>query len=1076
MKNRIKFFVILALTAYTPMLHAQGIFTMKGIIKDSATDSPVTSATIRALKSRQFAVSNRDGTFTIRTGNHDTLIISNVGYTTKAVWINGEHNITVLLSESNAELQDVTINTGYQKLKPNEVNGSYVVVTNKILNQQTGLNILDRLNGVTSSLLFNAGKENNNPQNTTGITIRGLSTINGPLDPLIVVDNFIYDGNINNINPNDVESITVLKDAAAASIWGARAGNGVIVITTKKGKFNQKIQVDFNTDVIVAEKPDLYYNYQIPSSDYIDFEQLLFSRGYYNPKFTSTLHPAVSPAVQLFQDRKLGLVSAEDSASQIDVMKQTDNRNQYTKYYYRKGITQQYALNLHGGSQNLAWLVSGAYDKDIDNLRADYNKVNLRFENTYRPLKSMTLNAGVYYTNSTSKSGLPAYSLTASINGIQQVPYMNLAGTNGEPIAVPNTYNQRYIDTLGGGRLLDWNNYPLTNYKHNYTKINTEELLAHIGLDYKIINGLDLSLLYQYQKQRVQNDYVSDTAGYYARNLINSFSQLNRATGVVTYIVPLGGTLNRAYTNLSSYNFRGQLNFDRTFKEMHRVNAMAGMEVRDEWTDASNASYYGYTANPLSVSANIDYLAKYPNFITGAKSSIPNSSYLTHIENRFVSFFSNASYTYGNRYILSGSMRKDGSNIFGANTNDKWKPLWSAGIGWNISKESFYHFLWLPYLKLSLTYGVSGNVDVSRTALPVAQVNARSVYNNLPNASITALNNPDLSWERAYQTNVKLDFGLKKNIINGSFEYYHKRGTDLYAQTPYDYTTWGIGNTIVANAADMKGNGIDITLHSNNFNRRFKWTTDFLFNYNTSITTKYYGSTATTTATFIGAGNTIQPVIGKPLYAIAGYKWGGLDTQGNPQGYLGDTLSENYTAIQQGAYNDGIKSGSFVYIGSATPLYYGSLINAFTYKGFELSVNIIYKFGYYLFKPAFSYYNLALYGTTGSGYEQRWQQPGDEKKTDIPSFVYPVNAARDNFYDDAEINVIKGDHIRLQFVNLGYSFLRNNHKLPFNSLQIYINAANLGILWRANNDHIDPDYVNAIPNPKTYTFGLRANF
>lgn len=551
------------------------------------------------------------------------------------------------------------------------------------------------------------GKSNSDPQNTTNITIRGLSTISGPLDPLIVADNFIYDGDINNINPNDVENVTVLKDAAATSIWGARAGNGVIVITTKKGHFNEKLHIDFNTDIIVTDKPNLCYNYQLPSSDYIDFEQQLFNKGYYNSKFTSTLHPAV----QLFEDRKNGLISSEDSASEID------NRDQFTKYHYRKGVTQQYALNLRGGSQNLAWLISGTYDKDIDNLRADYSKINLRFENAYRPIKNMTINADVYYTNSNSLSGLANYSSTAAINGTQEVPYMNLAGANGAAIAVSNYYNLRYLDTLSGGKLLDWNDYPLTNYKHSYTKINTEKLLAHIGLDYKIIDGLDINLLYQYQKQRAQNDVISDTADYYARNLINMYSQLNRTTGVVTYVIPLGGILNRTYTNLSSYNFRGQLNFDKTFNHIHRVNAIAGMEVRNEWTDGIGAIYYGYTANPLTYSDEMDYKNRYPTIINGSQSYILIASIVTGTDNGFASFFGNASYTYNGRYILSGSVRRDGSNTFSANTNDKWKPLWSAGLGWNISKEGFYHLAWLPFLKLSATYGVSGTlITMKKTA------------------------------------------------------------------------------------------------------------------------------------------------------------------------------------------------------------------------------------------------------------------------------------------------------------------------------------------------------------------------
>lgn len=1070
--------ILISLLLFLGHATAQNRIVIRGHIFDAQTGQTLANTTVRAIQSKQTVLSSSTGAFTVAIKPNDTLQITHVGYNTERITVTAlSQDIKITLQQQNNALEDVTINTGYQKLKPNEVNGSYVVIDNKTLNQQTGLNILDRLKGVTSSLLFTVGKSNNNPQNTTGITIRGLSTINGPLDPLIVVDNFIYDGNINNINPNDVQSITVLKDAAATSIWGARAGNGVIVITTKKGHFNQKLQVDFNTDVMVTDKPDLYYNPQISSADYIDFQQALFNKGYYNAQFTNRSHPAISPAVQVFEDRKSGLISAQDSAQQIDALKKIDNKQQFEKYFYRKGITQQYALNLRGGSQNISWLLSGTYDKDINNLQADYNKINLRFENTYRPLQNLTINAGVYYTNSNNTSGISPYSTVSEINNTRYIPYLNLVGLNGQSTAVLHNYNQRYIDTAGAGQLLSWNYYPLEDYKHSYGIVNVEELMAHISLDYNLMKGLNVNLLYQYDKQNTNQTNTQDTSSYYTRNLINTFSQLDRSTGVVNYIIPLGGILSKSYSSLNSYDLRSQLNFDRTFNHIHRINAIAGFELRDEWASNNGSIYYGYNAEPLTNSSNLDYSNTYPNFITGSKIRIPYGSSLTSTDNRFISLFSNASYIYEEKYIVSASIRKDGANIFGANTNDKWKPLWSIGLGWNISKESFYHIPWLAHLKFSATYGVSGNVDLTKTALPVGMYGQNSVGTiHIQQLGIRSINNPDLSWERNYQTNFKLDFTTIHNLISGSLEYYRKKGTNLYAPTPYDYTAWGQNTTIIANSADMKGSGIDISLHTNNLRGKFKWTTDFLYSYNQSITTGYYANSSTSIASFIGTGGTITPVIGKPLYAIAAYKWGGLDVNGNPQGYINDTLTTNYNAISQGALNEGLKGGSIIYAGPANPTSFGSMMNEFSFKGFALSFNITYKLGYYFLKPSLSYTSFASYGTYGADYAKRWQQPGDEKKTDVPSFVYPLNSNRDGFYSASSVNVDKGDHIRLQFINLSYSFPVGKSNRALQNLQLFINAANLGILWRANKDHIDPDFVNAIPNPKTFTVGVRANF
>ncbi|AYD49070.1 SusC/RagA family TonB-linked outer membrane protein [Arachidicoccus soli] len=1055
-------------------ISAQENFIVSGKITNENNEL-LPAVTIHESNNGRSAISREKGIFQIKVQRFpDTLLVSRIGYQLKKIIVrNSSAPLTITLLTDNVALEDVTINTGFQQLKTNEVNGSYVVIDNKKLNQQTGVNILQRLNGVASGVLFNLGKANNNPQNTTGITIRGLSTINGPLDPLIVVDNFIYDGDINNINPNDVQSITVLKDAAATSIWGARAGNGVIVITTKQAKFNQKLQVDFNSDLITTDKPNLYFQPQISSADYIDLEQFLFNKGYYNSSINSYYRPALSPAVEVFLARQNGAISAADSATQINTLKSIDNRDAFTKYFYRKGLTQQYALNLRGGSSNLSWLISGNFGKDANNLKAAYQKANLHLENTYKPIKNLSLNIGLYYTNSTNTSGEPDYNTVSQINGNVHIPYLQLVGSTGDAIATPHYYRLGYIDTVGAGRLMDWNYYPLTDWTHASAKNNIEDVIAHVKLQYQIVRGLNLNIIYQYQRQQTHNKIIFDTASYFARDLINSFSQINTQTGTVKYIVPIGAILSETNSNEYAQDLRGQLNFDRSFNDNNQLSAIAGFEFRSTSNDDKNNYYYGYVQDPLSI-ANVDVVNSYPTYVTGNYSQLTGAGDPSQFYYRFVSLFGNASYIYKHKYVLSGSFRKDGSNIFGANTNDKWKPLWSAGLGWELSKESFFHVHWLNHLKLSATMGYSGNVDLSKTALPVGGSGTNN-STQLPYIRINSINNPDLKWEQAYQSNLRIDFTTIHNILSGSLEYYHKKGTDLYGETPYDYTTWGEQSTIVKNVAAMVGNGVDINLHSNNINRSFKWTTDFWMSYNTDKTTSY-ATDAVSQLASLGSGTTITPIVGKPLYAIGAYKWGGLDNQGNPRGYLNDTLSEDYISILQSNTTDGIKGNSFEYIGPANPTFYGSILNEFAYKRISLSFNITYKFGYYLLKPSLSYLNLINTGTDGADYAKRWQQPGDENKTNVPGFSYPINEYRDAFYNGADINVVKGDHIRLQFINLSYSIFKDKDNAALKGLEVYLNAANLGILWRANKDGVDPDYPNTPPVPKAYTIGFRANF
>lgn len=598
-------------------------------------------------------------------------------------------------------------------------------------------------------------------------------------------------------------------------------------------------------------------------------------------------------------------------------------------------------------------------------------------------------------------------------------------------------------------------------------------MLFNIGMQYKIITGLEADIKYQYQIQSENSEDVNDTSSYYTRNLINLFSQLDRATGIVKRIVPVGSIATIGNNELRSQNFRAQLNYNYTFNNRHRVIAIAGTEIRQTENKGSAVTYYGYSPDPLNFT-NLDVVNTYPNFITGFPMSLTGNAPLTNTDYRFLSFFGNASYTYNNRYSLSGSLRKDGSNIFGANTNDKWKPLWSAGMSWNISKESFYDFNAMPQLRLSYTFGYSGNVDLTKTALPVGGYGTDRL-SQLPYVRITKLNDPNLRWEQVYQSNIKLDFTLRNKKVSGTVEYYHKKGDDLYGVTPYDYTVGGISSTITKNVAKMRADGLDITLNTYNINRIIKWNTMFLFSWYKDKTLEYYSQLANPVADYIGNGNSISPVVGKPLYALVAYRWGGLDASGNPQGYIEGTKSSDYNAIRNAAYNKGDASGSYVLVGSSNPTVFGSVFNTLSWKQINIGFNITYKMGYYLFKPSLSYYNMFENGIGDKEYSTRWQQPGDELKTNVPAIIYPVNNERDYFYQGSEANVIKGDHIRLQFINVNYAVPAFKTSY-FKNINCYLNAANIGVVWRSNRNEIDPDYLIGFTPSKTYTVGVRADF
>jgi TonB-linked SusC/RagA family outer membrane protein len=1068
--EHLKFYIVLVLLLTSSAIHAQQPVRIYGKVIEAGSGVAVAGATITAGSGKsQVIITANDGSFSFTTDQmNDTVFVSHVGYESQKVLTAklSKSPLVISLQKEVKKLNEVVVNTGFQYIPKERVTGSFDYIGNKTLNLQTGTNILDRLNGMANGVLFDNSKYTL-PQKKLNLNVHGLSTINGPQDPLIVLDNFPYDGDLSNINPNMIESITVLKDAAAASIWGTRAGNGVIVITTKKGRFNQPTRIEFNSGVQIVQKPDLFSLPQMASSDYIDVEQMLYGKGYFSSAVNKP-YPALTPVADVLYRRDNGLLTADEATAQINALRNQDIRNDYDKYFYQNGVNQQYALNLSGGNQNISYIVAGGLDKNLDNLDAGYDRLTVRAENTYKPLKNLQLTAGVAYTGSRSVNGRPGYNTILS--DYRFVPYLKFTDSQGNPLSIPQGYRDEYTDTAGGGKLLNWKYYPLDDYRHNTTKTVLHEIVANMGAQYQVAPGLTVDIKYQYERQQSNMRNLQDTGSYAARDLINTFSQVDGSTGLVNYIVPLGSILNLSNSYVESNNIRGQLNFNHTWKK-HSVSAIAGAESRQIKTNSDGRIVYGYNDDLLTAS-NVDFANPYPSYVTGYTSFINNGVSFSETLNRFVSFYGNGAYTYNGKYTLSASARKDASNLFGVNANEKWKPFWSAGAAWDISKESFYNFSFLSYLKLRGSYGISGNVDQTQSGKTVLQYIGTDYNSNLPFAFISQYANPNLTWEKVCNLNIGLDFASKDHVISGSLDYYVKKASDLFGPSPLDYTT-GLNEIVITrNVANMQAHGIDVNLHTINLNRKFKWVTHFLFSYYSDKTTAYNMPPG-----FIyrpGFGNTISPIIGKPLYAILSYNMAGLDPEtGDPLGYLSKEISKDYNSI----INSVTSADSLVYSGPATPRFYGSLGNTFSWKGFSLSANIIFKLGYYFRKPSISYSTLFSNGNGNPDFSKRWQQPGDEKTTNVPSMVYPVVSNRDNFYLLSQNTVDRADHIRLQFINLSYDFSRLlAPKSIFKSLQLYINAANLGILWRANKDGLDPEYPSTLPPSKTYTIGLRTDF
>jgi TonB-linked SusC/RagA family outer membrane protein len=1043
---------------------AQKPIMLFGDVKSEA-GKPVADAVIRAGRVGLTAISDSSGHFQIYLSGNDTLTITHLGYrpTVKVVDEKIQTVLHVILRPLERELKEVVISTGYQELPKERATGSFYKLDNKLLNERVGPDIISRLDGITSSLLID---RHDATQQT--IMIRGLSTLNyDAASPLIVLDNFPYSGDINNINPNDIESVTVLKDAAASSIWGAKAGNGVIVITTKKAKAGQPLNVVFNSNLTISPPPDLFSANQLPVSSYIGLEKYLFGQKYYDPLFADPSFPAYSPVVDILNKQRNGQLTGTQADQQIAVLRGQDVRNDMQQYLYRNRTDQQYYLNLSGSGSNIRYLISTGYDRDISSLKGnDNSRLTLRSNTSIDLTRKWQLQTDMILTRSKATMNSPGGYGSYRVSNVAISPYARLVNSDGLPAAIDLNYNRAFTDTAGNGRLLDWKYRPLQELANNDNTSAATDILLNIGTSYKVFKWLRGDVKYQFEQSWNKSNNLQNLNTFSTRDYINTFTQVNGSKTV--YGVPDNPILSTYKQVNRQQAIRGQLSLDHAWRGRHLLSAIIGSEIRQTNSNSVTQIYYGYDPNTLATSP-VDYANLHPTYdgIFG-DSYISNGTHFTQYLNRFVSVFGNAAYTYNNKYTLSASARRDASNLFGVSTNQKWVPLWSAGALWRVDKEGFYKVSCMPQLSLRLTYGVSGNLSPNASALTrITYFSAATSAINVPFVGVSAPANPELRWEQVKTFNAGADFSILNNRVTGSVEYYIKHSDDLINGVLLDPTR-GFGSAR-QNSASILSKGVDVVLNTLNVDGEVKWRTSLLFNYISFKTVKNLNFPDD--EGLVSDGNHIFPVLNQNPYVIVSYKWAGLDPKtGDPQGYLNGVVSKNYTAIEQNPLDQQVISGS------ALPPVFGNIRNSVEWNRFSLAVDMGYRLNYYFRRPVTNYAVLIASGTGFSDYDQRWQQLGDELHTNVPSFVYPANSLRDQFYHYAVVNVEKADNIKLNDIYLSYDLKTIKKLRAIKSLQLYLYASQLNwMIWRANKLGIDPDVIYGVRPPAAYSAGIKVN-
>ena len=994
----------------------------------------------------------------------------------------GQHKVSEFGNETLPGVIVVPISNGYQYIPKDRATGSFGFIDRALITRTVSTDVNSRIENTIPGVLSNHG------QNASGIPIReipqirGLSTIYANATPLYVVDNFPYDGDINNINPNDIENITVLRDAAAASIWGVRAGNGVIVINTRKGKLSDSIRTltpvfSYSSSVTFQPRPDVFNISRISSADFIDRERSLFDSGYYASSSNTT---PMTPVVELLSKVAAGTIDPNTANTLIASMKNQDVYGDMEKYFYRGSVNQQHYLQASAATTNAAYYFSTGWDHNLSDVAgSSFDRITMRLHNVLKISTPLQIETGITFTHNTTRAnGNPGFSYQSSHGLKGFYPYARLADALGNPRPVSMDYSPDYLDATHQLNFPDWTYMPLKDMQARQYINRAHDLLINVGARYAFSRSLNLELKYQYESGGSGANDLHDASSYYAKDLINSFIQVDTSNNL-SYPVPPGGILDLATQETISHQGRLQLNFKHNWGHQNNLTAIGGYEIKSLTSTLRYDKEYGYNPDNGSYNSHIDYAGSYSAYQQFNAAKIPSAAPTVQQIDHFLGYYINASYTLHNLYTVSASAREDAANLFGVNTNGKTVPLWSAGLAWQINHERFYHIDWLSDLKLRATYGRNGNISRLASAYTTATYSQGGVTSNSYNVGyITGLSNPNLRWEQVGVFNLGIDFTVKK-AITGSLEYYHKHATDLVGAAPADPTLGlvqfpGTPGYYYANSASMNGSGIDLQLEARildgQSSSNLKWTSNFIFRKAVSKVQKYLLNTSTGVSYL--DQHTINPRPGQAIYAINSFKWRGLDNMGDPIAYYNGKISKEWPSI----YNNTIID-SMVHNGSSQPTIFGALRNTFEWRHFTASFNISYKLGYYFRRPSISYSDLFNHWTGNADYARRWQQPGDETRTIIPARGDPTNIPRDNFYLNSSALVEKADHIRLEDIVISYDLEKKDHSwLPFEKIRFYNYLSNLGILWKANKSDIDPYYINIPKEARRISLGVNINF
>ena len=1063
---------------------------VSGMVVDQ-DEEPLPGVTVMIRDTKQGVSTDLEGMFSLLVEGYEPVLdFTYIGMKPVSVKLTSrtERMVTVRM-ESDTKLLDEVLVTGYQNIKRENATGSYQLISSKTLEQRYTGDVASNLEGLVPGLVnYDSGEGK-------GLTIRGVGTFEANTTPLVVVDGLPVEGGLESVNPYNIENITILKDAAAASIYGARASNGVIVITTKRAK-SDKLEVSLSADLTIAEMPDYGYLKMADAAQLIQLERYNYDyvKKYPSKSAYKSLQNdyknnrlALSPISRIFMARDNGEITADEAEAMLGRLAQNDFVREWQDLWQRQQITHQYNLSLRNRGRYINSSVVLNYKGDNMGVTREHdNTLTASYRGDMKLVKWLNLEFGANIISQRTKQHI-----NSSLNDVYAfAPYQSMYNEDGMPMAMEASA------WLGLPSLLD-NQYglkseeyrPMDEVDFNFSQYRNTNIRSYVHANAQLMEGLTLSGMFQYEDIYSKRDSHYEAESYEMRHLYNLYTSTNG-----THNMPDGGMLRTATSEGAYYTFRAQTDFSRTFASKHQVEALLGFEFREQHYKTGGTLLVGYDESSQTNNMGTANFGQLKN-LEGSTSALGtyyqmygapegNDFTTSDILHRFYSIYFTGGYIYDSRYAATLSYRVDKTDLFGADPEFRGRPLWSVGASWNVQNEQFMNDVkWIDALKLRVSYGLTGNIAQNFSSFLTATVGVNDI-NGARYATLNTPPNDQLRWEKTASLNFGLDFAVLKGRLTGSFDYYYKKGTDLLTTTDLDPTTGWRNLTI--NNGELSNTGIELQLNGEILRARSRQQVGinaaFSIAYNQNEVTAV-NHLPTTGMEALGYGTFHQ---GYPVHSLFSYRFAGMKEQKSVQyfGWYDHNDEAHYSSLDSEEFTP----ADIVYSGSLDPKVSASFTPSVSWQGFTLSAMFAYYGGHVMRArsedwtydgSAYGYRNLATVEYVPESYLNYWTQ---EDYLNFPANGYAGSTNVVGYYQFLDANVLPADYLKLRNVVLGYDFPKFVCRLlHLQSLRLRAQVNNLWT-WTRNDLDIDPEATNpfggntSLRTPRSYTMSLNVEF